>query len=270
MGIITAREGRRRYTIELEGHLSRRKPETELPVEDLHAIFLESPFSREGLQGLLKEPEAAAGTAGPLPFIIKDRKLAHIVRRAEKSGTELWFGDVNTTDAENLASFFSSIGVLSLGATAAYGTAGLMTRRKALKSLAALAGMAAVSILPLERLTAKGNANDRRISRFLVREQGQIDPTVYVRNRIIAHKIRTLTEKTGHTKVGLLFGAGHENLSQLLERPQPLTSEQHREIAKRGPEALKIFRCIFDKNAGNWRVGEHRYEGRWRVEEHSL
>jgi len=258
MGIITAREGKRRYIIELEHHLQRRKPETELPVENLHAIFFEGTGeTRQNLEANLSMPESSEVVVEPGLFHTKDRKFAHIVKRAKKNGTELWFGDVDPTIQEALASVLVIAGTYAATGAAGSLATGLITRRQALKVLGGMGAMATLALLPPARLITKGNANDRKISRLIARGEGEITPIAYVRNRIVAHKIKALAEKTGHTRIGLLFGSGHENLSNLLERPQPLTAEERREIAKRGPDALKMFRCIYDRRVGQWKVEEH-------------
>ncbi|MDP3742531.1 MAG: hypothetical protein Q8R15_04410, partial [Candidatus Micrarchaeota archaeon] len=137
---------------------------------------------------------------------------------------------------------------------------GKYTRREFLKGMGALLGTTVIGGSPIiakTLLSRKGDASQRRIPMAVAKSSTRIDPLVYVRNAIMCHKIKALADKTGHTKIGLLVGAGHVDMVNLLEQGAALTAEQRTEIASRGPDALKMFRCIYNKQAGRWRVEEH-------------
>ena len=73
----------------------------------------------------------------------------------------------------------------------------------------------------------------------------------------MAHKIKALADKTGHQKIGIAVGAGHVGIANLLEQGAKLTQADREKIASHGSDTLKMFRCVYDKQASRWRVEEH-------------
>ncbi len=111
--------------------------------------------------------------------------------------------------------------------------------------------------LPGRLLAKTGDATNRKLNRRIVASQQKFNPVATKRNLIMAHKIRALAEKTGHKNIGIFVGSGHVGMSDILQDNKPLTPEALAEIAKRGPDALKMFRCAYDKKEGKWKVEEH-------------
>ncbi len=250
MGVLEIRNKGKTYLHELEIHTSRRK--TELPVEKLGAVFIESAGrhlnNKKRLAQRLNESETFWHGEGNEGF---EARVRDILQRAKNSGTEIWLGDVKSTEKENRRTLGIDIAALTartiaggvLGGPVAAVVCGVCVPRK-------------FSQLWLAR---KGTANKRRISRQIATLTGKITPTISIRDVVMGHKIKKLSELTNHQQIGILTGAGHVGMADILEKEKPLTEKQRSKIAARGSDALKMFRCIYDKT-----------EGRWRVEEHSL
>ncbi len=246
MGIISVRNKSRQYSVQLEIHSQHR---VELPIEKLHAVFLET----TGVHGNNAREVAInlqkwGGSTG------------EIIERAKASGTEIWFGDVERNLIERITSGLLIAVPLVPVFVQAVRTTTKASRRDFLKLGAVTAiGLAAPSI-PLfagNNLAEPGDANNRTASRAIVETYGKLDPTAFVRNAIIADKVKALAERTGHTKIGLQLGSLHAGITDLLKADKALTEEQRSKIAARGSNALKMFRCKYNKKTEEWQVQEH-------------
>lgn len=254
MGIIKTKHGVREYTVELDQH-SRMRP-TELPVEKLGAIFIESGgMHATQMEKLEKEinnwRNAWKGADAK-------QQIREILTRTEKKGGEIWLGDVSPTGLEQAINYLKTAGYLVAGGLAAQYPIRKqqMNRRAALGILGMLAG-SLIHGGAARILSASGNVSAKKIARAVVKNQEKINPMTIARNLIMAHKIQALAERTGHKNIGVFTGAMHVGMIDLLENNAALTTEARAEIAKRGPDALKMYRCIYDKGAGRWRVEEH-------------
>ncbi len=256
MGIITAKRGNKKYTIELELHGQRR---TELPIEKLNAVCLETggahPKSAQKIEKLLNEQEAVWESDSD--YMDKD-KSSGIIKRTKKNASEIWLTDVSPTILEQLI----SLGILTTSSVAGafLGVKAMekVSRRRALHLLGGITTLIATARYPHSILLSReGDASKRRVSGLVEKIHGKIDPVIYFRNLVMAHKIQALAEKTGHQNIGILVGAGHVGIADLLKKGEALTEEQRAKIAERGPDALKMYRCIYDKTAGKWKVEEH-------------
>ncbi len=248
MGLLTVQSGKKRYIVELEIHPWPRP--TELPVKKLDAVFLEGHITSGNLRDVLNNPR------------IFHSRFREVIQKAKQSGTEIWLGDVEPTTAEFLTGLGIHTALGVAGTLAAAGAVAMMTRRKALRVLfgigGAIGGLAvSTGALNAAMLSRKGAADKRRVSRKIKSATGRIDPVVYVRNAIMSHKIKALAERTGHRNIGVLIGAGHVELADLLQQGAALTPQQRVEIAKRGPEALKMYRCKYNKKTRKWNIEEH-------------
>ncbi|MDP3742144.1 MAG: hypothetical protein Q8R15_02405 [Candidatus Micrarchaeota archaeon] len=248
MGILPIENSRRAYVHELEFHSSRR--ETELPIEKLDAVFIET------AGGHPKEAKELAEGLHYLHGLTKSKKhkgsmnrVIDIIKRAANSRTEIWFGDVKSTKSEKAIST-AEIALSSLA------RAGVIAATINLPA-AIVSPLASPHLIATMWLARKGNAKNRKISRSIAEKMGLINPRIQIRNLTMAHKIKALAEKTGHKNIGLLTGAAHVGIASLLEKDAALTVEQRAKIAKRSPDALKMYRCIYDKQTGRWRVEEH-------------
>ncbi len=252
MGIIRVQNGPRNYSIELEIHIARGN--TELPVEKLNAVFLETSGAHPENKWQIKKLLNSTRRVTHMP----DPKHVDIIRRAEKTGTEIWLGDVSVKLSEYLGSALVTSGFTIAGV----GVGGIATRKMSRR--AALAGMLAGGLLsmntllmPAYNLSRAGNAEKRTVSIKATEMFGSIDPLIIARNAIMGHKIQALAEKTGHRNIGVVTGGGHVAIAVLLKRGLALTPQVKRKIASRGEEALKMYRCIYNKKEKQWNVEEH-------------
>lgn len=256
MSLLHVKNRNRDYFLELDMHLSNRK--TEMPVEKLGAVFLETAGGHPNTSHEI----AKALNKHAVPFKMDKlivngtvKRMQDIVKRAEKNGTELWLGDI--------AHFTPQLTLLLAGGMyggeeAARIAAGKMTRRKSLQIiLATLGGAAGASTLsgiaPGMLLSREGDANKRPISREAV----TLASGERIRNQVMAHKINTLSEITGHRRIGVYTGAFHVGIADILEKG-PLKREiARKEIGEYGADALKMYRCRYDKTVKQWQVEEH-------------
>ncbi len=246
MGIINVRNKGRRYSIQLERHTDQR---VELPIEKLHAVFIET----VGTHGNNAREVA-------IKLSLWGGSTGEIIERAKASGTEVWFGDVAEKSIESITSRLLRLGPLAPAFIQVFKTPKRATKRDFLKLglFSAIGiGVAGTPLLAGTNLTEPGDAGNKTTSRAIVETYGKLDPAVFVRNAIIAHKVKALAEKTRHTKIGLTVGALHASITNLLEADKVLSREQLSKIAERGPNALKMFRCKYNKKAGEWQVQEH-------------
>lgn len=227
MGLLHFQAGNRRYAFELDNHESKRG--TELPVEELHAIYLESngahpsgKHAKYQLEDNLNYLHTFwAGDSRMQLFKGPVRRVKEIIARAKQNGTEIWLGDLELTQKEEDS----------------------------------LAGPL-VQVLPALWLARKGNADRRRISKTITTLGGKITPGA-IRDLASAAKIRFLAKKTDHKEIGIFAGAGHVGIAQQLQKTKVLTTGQRTTLAERGSDALKMYRCIYDQQAKRWKVEEH-------------
>ncbi|MFH0714113.1 MAG: hypothetical protein V1722_05775 [Candidatus Micrarchaeota archaeon] len=260
MGLLPFQSGNRKYSMELEYHLARTP--TELPVEKLDAIFIESsdlhPNNSSEIQRNLNKLDqfwqnkrVKEGAAN---------RVTEIIQRARESGTELWLGDVRLTNIENvLNSLYGPAFILAGGALGEGANRALHVKpsRRTFLRIAGLAAGATLTVGPGFWLSRKGDASRRTISKAITKTTASVNPGVTARNIIMAHKIQALAEKTGHHNIGINIGGGHVGMEDLLKQNIQLTPEARAEIAKRGPDALKMYRCIYNKRESKWQVEEH-------------
>ncbi|MFH0713291.1 MAG: hypothetical protein V1722_02500 [Candidatus Micrarchaeota archaeon] len=251
MGIITTNHKGIEYTHELITHswpLERNK--SELPVKKLNAVFLETGSADlEQLETRLNKGE-----------FFKNHPLWHnVIERAEKHGAEIWLGDVKPNTSEKISYVLLNLGAPFIPYAAGSAVGRKIGRRKALTLMGAAIGLGLVSASQLSSLliSTRGNKNDAKVARKIVSVHSQIDPIAYPRDFIMAQKLKALAKITGHKRIGILTGNAHINITRLL--PTELKSEAREKIVTRGPDALKMYRCVYN-----------RQEKRWKVEEHSL
>ncbi len=249
MGIINVRNKSRLYSVQLNTHAEER---VELPIEKLHAIFIETTGTHgDNVKEVAMHLLDWGGATG------------EIIERAKASGTELWFGDVAEKPIERIVTTLLRGGPAAALAVGVFSQAikkSRMTRRDILKlGTGAVTGIS-ISGAPLfagRNLAKPGDASNRTVSRAIAETYGKLDPMVFVRNAIIVDKVKALAEKTGHTKIGIRLGSLHAGITNLLEADRVLSREQRSKIAARGSNALKMFRCKYDKEAAEWQVQEH-------------
>ncbi|MFH0713325.1 MAG: hypothetical protein V1722_02205 [Candidatus Micrarchaeota archaeon] len=247
MGILPFQSGRRNYLMELDYHGSKRK--SELPVEKLNAVFLETGSiqirTAKEAKTRLNKTFPKAGTE----YTDYWKRTLGVINAAKKSGTEIWLGDPGSSNLElhgSTAVIAASAFLRAAGGLALLGPGGALA--------AAVSSPAVINGLWLQR---SGNAKKRKISRAIISAIGKINPLVVWRNKVIAHKIQILAEKTGHTKIGILVGTGHVGLADHLEKQRMLTPAEMVKAKKRGAQNVKMFRCRFDKGKNEWQVEEH-------------
>ena len=74
----------------------------------------------------------------------------------------------------------------------------------------------------------------------------------------MAHQIKTLAEKSGHTQIGVNVGDGHVDIVNMLEKGYKLTEDEKHQIRQRYKEAGNMMRCIYDKTSGKWKVKKYQ------------
>lgn len=244
MGIVKVKHGKRNYTVQLEEHY---RGKNELPVEKLHAVFLEA-------HDVPKDPEDVAEI---LQFHLYGKTKA-LAEKAKRAGGEIWLGDLTPTEAEDRNRDLAfTAGTLVAGGAAIF--AALSSRRRFLKTLGVLgAGAALHPFTHFKILDSPGNANDRKISRALTSAYGKPFSIIDLRNRVMAHQIKTLAEKSGHTQIGVNIGAAHADITNMLENGRELTEEEKKEVRQREAEAGCMFRCRYNKTEGRWKVEKHQ------------
>ncbi|MDP3742123.1 MAG: hypothetical protein Q8R15_02295 [Candidatus Micrarchaeota archaeon] len=248
MGVLEFKSKGTTYLHELETHQTKRK--IELPVKSLNAVFVETggihPTSVRHLETLLNKKEKIWEGIAEKNV---EARTTEIVKTAKKNGTEIWIGDIKPTKKENIHS-----GIIDTAAILARAVAGGVLGGSA---AAGVCGLCSPNLIFGLWLARKGNANKRKISRRITTLAEGLNPATTIRDAVMANKIRKLSELTGHNKIGILTGAGHVGMADILEKEKPLTEKQRSKISARGPDALKMFRCIYDKAQGKWRVEEH-------------
>ncbi len=245
MGLIRTAHGRRNYVAQLERH---GLGEVELPVERLDAIFLEG-------TDVSKDPRKVTEMLKRKDLLGKAKS---IILRAKKTGSEIWFGDLNTTDKEDNR-YYDAEKAVAVGGVIGSAIAAISSRRAFLKTLGVLGGTVAIhSITHEEILNSQGNAKERKISRALISAYGKPFSIIDLRNRVMAHQIKTLAEKSGHTNIGAIVGAAHVDITNMLEQGRELTEAEKQEIRQRYKEAGRMMRCVYDKTAERWRVEKYQ------------
>ncbi len=253
MGVLETKARGKHYYHELEMHGIKRS--TELPVEQLNAVFLETsgfhPTNTQAIERLANEHGRFWYENPPKGT---EKRINEILERAKQSGTEIWLGDTAGTSKEhslNIAQFLGAAGIRGIIPAIAGATPGISI------PLGFLCGLCSPHNLSSYLLSRKGSANNRSISRKYATLIGKIAPPSRMRDLVMAQKIVKLTRVTGHNKIGILTGAGHVGISDILEKEKALTEKQREKIAARSPDALKMYRCIYDKQAERWRIEEH-------------
>ena len=234
MGILPLTKEHKNYVIEFDAHKVIRP--TELPVEKLGAVFIETggahPENREEMARFLHDLVEHAH------YIANDhnneqkgaiQRILEIVQRARTSGTEIWFVDIETTNEEVVRELRTS-------------------KHRITRPIREYASY---------WLARRGNATRRKVSRYLIKRLEAASTIGQLRELTINEKIRLLSEKSGHNNIGIFVGAAHAGLEDIIKKGLKLNEEQKRELAKKGAHALKAYRCIYDSQAGNWRVEEH-------------
>ncbi len=245
MGIISVQHGKRKYTIELESH---DQDQSELPVENLHAIFFEGgsrqPKNADEMLDKLKSKGKYLG-----------EKYAELIERAKNNGTEVWFGDAINPGRLILggASILTSV----VAGTKIGQKAATLTRRKFLNytghaMMAALLG----DLLSMEPLTNKGDVSNRRFSLSNAKHMGSILGTD-MRNALMAHNIKKLAKISGHINIGVSTGSLHAGIADLVAQGREITKDEKQKINNSYPVGKTMYRCTYDKQASRWKVEEH-------------
>lgn len=224
MGILKSLVGGITYNHELINHSgSHLNKPSELDVENLEAIFIET-------AGELRSAEEHAALLNHIDELPVDAKTKKIIQTARWHKKEIWFGDVKPTFSERLR------GVL---AHFAHPFQQYSAQRAA------------------EKLSETGSANGLQEQLRILTQFEQKIPETIERDKIMAAKISVLAAISKSDRIGILTGARHVNLSRLLRERYSPTPEEVKKIATRDPHALKMFRCIYDKQTRRWRVEEH-------------
>ncbi len=156
-------------------------------------------------------------------------RIADIIKRAEKSGTEIWFGDIKTTQEEVVREMKNPRQNITFP----------------------------VRLLSSLWLGRKGDAQKRLVSRKIVTALEHKIPSAFQRELTMADKVRFLASKSGHRRIGLFVGAGHAGIADILEKGISSNKEHRKKLAERGEDALKMYRCIYNEEQGRWRAEEH-------------
>ncbi len=246
MGLISTVHGRRKYVVQLEVH---QFGGVELPVEKLRAIFLEGSLG----SGASRE---VAETLQRIASNPKEPKYSSIIQRAKEAGSEIWVGDLKHTTLEHL----SYVGAAAITSGAVVGAlAAVINRRAFLKKLGALAAIIAVHpFTHTEILRRPGDAGGRKASRAIVSVAGKPFSVIDLRNRVMAHQIKKLAEKSSHTNIGASLGVAHADIINMLEKGYELTREEISQIRQRSKGAGDMFRCRYNKTKGRWKVEKYQ------------
>ncbi len=248
MGLLPFEHKNRKYWMELDLHNAKRK--TELPIEALHAVFIETGEPSES-------PEHIANSLNQdgVPFergskyAGYENRVLEIVKRAKQSNAEIWLGDIKSSRGDQIKE------IIAL-------SSGVLLRQQIIAALGGdhilqIAGStASPTIIGGLLLSKKGNVKKLKISRFVVDMVKRLDPTAHRRNFIMANKIDNLAEITGHTNIGILCGAAHVGMTSMLEKPKLLKARQ-RAAFEKYEKGLKMYRCAYDKQTEKWKVEEH-------------
>ncbi len=222
MGIIEVNTGNKKYVLEFEVHNELERPE--LPVENLHAVYLESAFTMSGSRGK-GALEKTLNDCARIPPSVRLKSL-DIIRRAQSAGAELWVYSVPQTSREDKIENLSEILTFPVSYPSAL------------------------------RLASRGHAEKRVISRAIMSGLSKIERSTRLRSKAMSNAITRLAEDTGHSRIGLLLGAGHADMVGLLKKGVTLSERERKKLADR--KALTAFRCVYDKANAKWRAEEHR------------
>ena len=223
MGIITAKNRGKNIYVELETH---DMGYTNLQINKLGAVFLETsglhPNKAQRIETLMNTSSTVIEKPGQ-HFVDNHggqvlEKMKGIIEEAKRSGTEIWLGDIPsprssiTDDRDDLFQFAAALGAGALGGGMAYAASKLvkqpMTRRTAIVGIGGLISavfgfLKSSPKVHSQELEAPGDVTDRKISRMIVGARGKFfEPAVYVRNPIMAHKIKALMNRTKHHEIG--------------------------------------------------------------------
>ncbi len=222
MGVLRTRVKKITYHHELINHsLFFKRTESELPVKKLDAVFLESAGThpkRTELEELLNKLDHN---------YVHDMRLK-IINQAKDTGTEIWFGDVKPQFGEMVKSILANF----------------LHPFEKLRSLYATL-----------QLSKRGDTNQKYVE-TAARFEKKV-PLAFERDKIMGAKILRLAAITKAKKIGIVTGAAHVNLSKILEQEETLNEETRDKIASRGGNALKMYRCKYNKEAKRWHVEEH-------------